>query len=106
MLDACQQKLKAFIPPIPEKQNPFIKIFWDYLLHEDDYALQFDANGTQLRITTVAELRPQEFTVLGWNVDDISSSIRALNDPGVFVSNTIFFRRMTLESGFRLADPK
>ena len=81
----ASKKLKAFVATTnPGKAKSFYKdILGLRLLYEDDYALQFDANGTPLRITTVRELSPQEFTILGWNVDDISSTIRALNDLGV-----------------------
>ena len=81
----ASKKLKAFVATTnPGKAKSFYKdILGLRLLYEDDYALQFDANGTPLRITTVQELSPQEFTILGWNVDDISSTIRALNDQVV-----------------------
>jgi catechol 2,3-dioxygenase-like lactoylglutathione lyase family enzyme len=51
--------------------------------HEDGFAAVFDANGTMLRVTLVPELLPAPFTILGWKVDDISSSARALAACGV-----------------------
>jgi catechol 2,3-dioxygenase-like lactoylglutathione lyase family enzyme len=42
------------------------------LLSEDGFALAFDAGGTMLRVTKVEELRPQPFTVLGWEVDGVT----------------------------------
>lgn len=47
------------------------------------FALVIDANGTMLRLTPVAELRPQPFTVAGWAVADIATSVRALTAAGV-----------------------
>ena len=53
------------------------------LIGDDDFALVFDANGTMLRIAKVDELRPESRTVIGWQVDDIESTIRALVSRGV-----------------------
>lgn len=82
----ANKKLKAFIPTAkPTEAKTFYKdILGLKLLSEDDYALEFDANGTLLRIAIVQELKPQAFTVLGWNVDNISSTIQALNSKNVF----------------------
>jgi catechol 2,3-dioxygenase-like lactoylglutathione lyase family enzyme len=53
------------------------------LLHDDGFALVVDAHGTQLRITEVEELRPHNFTVLGWQVPDIVATVRELGARGV-----------------------
>jgi predicted enzyme related to lactoylglutathione lyase len=81
----ADKKLKAFVPTLkPDKAKSFYKdILGLQLLSEDNYALEFDANETLLRVIIVPELRPQEFTVLGWNVADIASTIKALNKKGV-----------------------
>jgi predicted enzyme related to lactoylglutathione lyase len=36
-----------------------------------------------LRVTVVAALAPQPFTVLGWDVPDIAAAIRELSERGV-----------------------
>jgi catechol 2,3-dioxygenase-like lactoylglutathione lyase family enzyme len=54
------------------------------LVSEDNYALEFNVNGVPLRITPVATLYVQPFTVLGWNVEDISSVIRSLNEKNIY----------------------
>jgi catechol 2,3-dioxygenase-like lactoylglutathione lyase family enzyme len=51
--------------------------------HEQPFALVFDANGTMLRVTTVQELKPQPFTVLGWQVADIDGVVDRLARSGV-----------------------
>ena len=51
--------------------------------HEDGFAAVFDANGTMVRVTLVPELQPAAFTVLGWDVDDIAATARALTARGV-----------------------
>lgn len=53
------------------------------LVSEDPFALVFDAGGTMLRVTTVAELAPPKYTVLGWQVPDIERSVQDLQKTGV-----------------------
>ena len=53
------------------------------LVSDEEFALVFDANGTMLRIAKVDELHPQSRTVIGWQVGDIESAIRALVSRGV-----------------------
>ena len=50
---------------------------------EQPFALVFDASGTMLRVTTVHELKPQQFTVLGWHVADIEGTVDRLTSAGV-----------------------
>lgn len=47
------------------------------------FALEFDANGVMLRVTTVHELNPQQFTILGWRVEDVEATIDKLVAAGV-----------------------
>jgi len=47
------------------------------------FALVFDAGGTMLRVTVVQEHRPQPFTVLGWEVNVIDSTVERLAAAGV-----------------------
>ncbi len=51
--------------------------------YEDNFALVLHCGPTLLRITEMKELRPQPFTVLGWEVRDIEKSAQALLDAGV-----------------------
>jgi catechol 2,3-dioxygenase-like lactoylglutathione lyase family enzyme len=53
------------------------------VLSEDDYSIVCDARGTTLRIQKVGELRPQSFTVLGWEVPDLSAIVEELGKRGV-----------------------
>ena len=80
------KKLKAFVPTVnPGEAKSFYQdILGLKLLSEDEFALEFDANGTLLRVITVQNLIPPPFTVLGWNVDDIVSVIKQLNGKNVF----------------------
>jgi catechol 2,3-dioxygenase-like lactoylglutathione lyase family enzyme len=53
------------------------------LVHEDGYACVFDADGTTLRVTAVAEMAAAPYTVLGWEVADIGVTIAGLAKRGV-----------------------
>jgi catechol 2,3-dioxygenase-like lactoylglutathione lyase family enzyme len=46
-------------------------------------AVVFDAHGTLLRVTLVDQHSPAPFTVLGWSVDTIEDTVRALGGRGV-----------------------
>ncbi len=66
------------------------------LMHEDVFALVFDAGGTPLRVTRVDRLQPHAFTVFGWEVDDVAGAVEALVRDGV-----TFERFETLEQDER-----
>lgn len=53
------------------------------VLEESPFALVVDANGTKLRLTPAPELRPQPFTVAGWEVADIDATVSGLDVQGV-----------------------
>ena len=50
---------------------------------DDEYAIVMDANGTTLRIQKAGEFTPQQFTVLGWHVDDIETAKAELESRSV-----------------------
>ena len=81
----ADKELKAFVPTVkPGDAKSFYKdILGLKLLSEDNYALEFEANGTLLRVTIVQDFKPQPFTVLGWDVEDIISVIKSLNKKGI-----------------------
>lgn len=89
------KKLKAFVPTAkPQDAKSFYRdVLGLKLLSEDNYAIEFDANGTLLRIAIVQELKPQAFTVLGWNIEDISSTILALNSKDIFCIKYDFLKQ-------------
>ena len=49
---------------------------------DDGFALVFDTGGIMLRVTPVKEFTPHEFSVLGWEVDDIVGSVKELLGRG------------------------
>jgi len=76
----------AFAPTInPEKARAFYEgvLGLRLIADEQPFALVFDANGIMLRVTTVHDLKPQQFTILGWRVADIESTTDRLAAAGV-----------------------
>lgn len=79
-------RMVAFVPTTdPAKARAFYELVLGLHLIEDQkpFALVFDANGTMIRVTTVQEHHPQPFTVLGWDVASIESTVQQLTAAGV-----------------------
>ena len=53
------------------------------VVDQDAYACVFDAHGTMLRVTAVAEVAHPGYTVLGWRVTDMSEAVSRLGASGV-----------------------
>ena len=53
------------------------------LIEDEQFALVFDVNGIMLRITKLEALTPAPFTVLGFDVADISTEISRLTARGI-----------------------
>ena len=53
------------------------------ILSDDPYALVCEVKGATLRIQKVDLLRPQGFTVLGWEVSNIEATVDRLAKQGV-----------------------
>ena len=53
------------------------------VVDENGYACVFDAHGTMLRITAVAEVAHPGYTVLGWRVTDIGETVARMESLGV-----------------------
>lgn len=91
----ADKKLIAFIPTAKPKES---KLFYKNtvgleLLAEDDFAIEFNAGGTIVRVIIVKEFKPQTFTVVGWNVDNIVSTIRHFNDRNIFFEQFDFLEQ-------------
>jgi catechol 2,3-dioxygenase-like lactoylglutathione lyase family enzyme len=78
----------AFVPTTnPTKARAFYEgLLGLRFVSEDPFALVFDSNGGMVRIANVSRVdgfKPAPFTILGWLVDDIAGTVKALNKKGV-----------------------
>jgi catechol 2,3-dioxygenase-like lactoylglutathione lyase family enzyme len=64
---------------------------------DDDFAIVMDANGTMLRVVRVGDFTPAPFTILGWQVENIDSTVIELTGKGVQFSRYPFLKQS--ESG-------
>ena len=80
--------LIAFVPTRdPAKaRNFYEKILGLIFISEDPFALVFNAHGTTLRIANVSEVsafRPAPFTIVGWQVTNVSDTAGDLFKKGI-----------------------
>jgi catechol 2,3-dioxygenase-like lactoylglutathione lyase family enzyme len=78
----------AFVGFIPVRNLESARAFYcDTLgleaVEQTPVALVADAGGVSVRLAEVAELRPQPFTIAGWLVGDISSTVASLAKAGI-----------------------
>jgi catechol 2,3-dioxygenase-like lactoylglutathione lyase family enzyme len=78
------------------------------IVHEDEFALVVDANGTPLRITKVRDMVVAPYTVLGWEVSDVVARVKTLQARGVSFERYDFLEQdplgtWTAPSGARVA---
>jgi catechol 2,3-dioxygenase-like lactoylglutathione lyase family enzyme len=52
-------------------------------VNDDGFALVFDAHGQMLRVAKMQSITPAQYTVLGWEVKDISAAVSELSASGV-----------------------
>jgi catechol 2,3-dioxygenase-like lactoylglutathione lyase family enzyme len=79
------QRLMAFIPvgDLRAAQSFYADVLGLRVTEENPYVVVLDAGGTMLRLTQVDDLRPQPFTIAGWQVPDLDRSIDTLGSRGV-----------------------
>jgi catechol 2,3-dioxygenase-like lactoylglutathione lyase family enzyme len=66
------------------------------VVHEDDFALVLDANGSTIRVQKVKEPVIAPHTSLGWEVGDVSAAVRALREKGVAFETFSFLEQDAL----------
>jgi len=67
-----------------EAAKPFYRdILGLKLSSEDQFAAVFDIGSVPLRLSTVPGFAPHDHTVLGFDVEDIAASVKALGAKGV-----------------------
>jgi catechol 2,3-dioxygenase-like lactoylglutathione lyase family enzyme len=83
MLGACPTIAFALTTDPGRARDFYEKVLGLAFLREDSFALVFDANGTQLRVSMVPNHTPAEHPVFGWAVADIRTAVAGLGEAGV-----------------------
>jgi catechol 2,3-dioxygenase-like lactoylglutathione lyase family enzyme len=83
---------------IPTKDPTRARAFYEQtlglrFLHDDNFALVLEANGTMIRIVRVGEFTPFSFTVLGWQVSDIEETAADLTARGITFNRYTFLEQ-------------
>ncbi len=83
MLGNCEL-IAIILTRQPDKARPFYEnILGLRFVSNDPAADVFDANGTMLRVVKVSSFTPVNYTVLGWQVEDINAVIDTLKTKGI-----------------------
>jgi catechol 2,3-dioxygenase-like lactoylglutathione lyase family enzyme len=79
------EKIMAFVPAKdPKSARAFYEgVLGLHFVSEDQFAVVLNANGILVRIANVAEFKPQQFTILGWEVSNIEQTVTDLRQSGV-----------------------
>ncbi len=80
-----KSKIVTFIATMrPERAKDFYEQTLGLrLVYDDAFAIVFDANGIMLRVQKVQEHTPPNYTVLGWDVGDLHTELKALLGRGI-----------------------
>jgi catechol 2,3-dioxygenase-like lactoylglutathione lyase family enzyme len=75
----------AFIPSedLERSERFYQDVLGLQLVSRSPLAVAFTVGGATLRVTKVDDLRPQSFTVFGWQVRDLRSAIGEFRDRGI-----------------------
>ena len=63
------------------------------LVSEDNFALVFDSGGSPLRVAIAKEVKPAQYTVLGWDVKDLRATVLELKKAGITFEIFGFFKQ-------------
>jgi len=77
--------LVAFVPTtdLDRSRRFYCDVLGLQVVESTPYALVLRGGATQLRVTKVAQLTAQPFTVLGWQVPDAAAVLAGLRAAGV-----------------------
>jgi len=87
----------AFVPTKDaEKARAFyVDVLGLRFLKDDGFAMVLDANGIMVRVAR-AQFTPAQFTILGWQVENIEKTAAGLQEKGVHFERFGFFEQDAL----------
>ncbi len=73
---------------VPVKDTEKARRFYEGVLglrfvKDDGFALVFDAHGIMVRMARVPDLKPVQYTILGWQVTGIEKVVKQLQERGI-----------------------
>jgi catechol 2,3-dioxygenase-like lactoylglutathione lyase family enzyme len=83
---------------VPTKDSEKARAFYEGVLglrfvKDDGFAMVLDANGIMIRVAKVPQFTPAQFTILGWQVNDIAKVVEGLQKNGVRCEILGFFKQ-------------
>jgi catechol 2,3-dioxygenase-like lactoylglutathione lyase family enzyme len=83
---------------VPTKDSEKARAFYEGVLglrfvKDDGFAMVLDANGIMIRVAKVPQFTPAQFTILGWQVNDIAKVVEGLQKNGVRCEIFGFFKQ-------------
>jgi catechol 2,3-dioxygenase-like lactoylglutathione lyase family enzyme len=86
---------------VPTKDAEKARAFYEGVLglkfiKDDGFAMVLDANGIMIRVATMKDFTPAQFTILGWQVIDIEKIVAGLRAKGVPFEIFGFFKQDAL----------
>jgi catechol 2,3-dioxygenase-like lactoylglutathione lyase family enzyme len=82
---------------IPTKDAAKARTFYEMLglrfVSDDDFAIVMDANGTMVRVVRIDDFTPLPFTILGWQVTDIHTTVAEMTANGVKFARYAFLQQ-------------
>lgn len=78
-------KIIGFIPTrdVDNALNFYRDILGLHFVSDDAFAIVMDSNGITVRLVRIEEFTPAPYTILGWQVEDIESTVKQLAAKGL-----------------------
>jgi catechol 2,3-dioxygenase-like lactoylglutathione lyase family enzyme len=88
-------KLIGFIPiQNPERALSFYEgVLGLRFVSNDSFAIVMESNGTMIRLVRTEDFTPAPYTILGWQVDDIETSVKQLITKGLLFNRYPFLQQ-------------
>lgn len=83
---------------IPTKNAERARSFYQDMLglrflSDDSFAIAMDSNGIMVRLVRMEQFTPAPYTILGWQVEDLSSTVKALAADGLVFQRYSFLKQ-------------
>lgn len=83
---------------IPTKNAERARSFYQDMLglrflSDDSFAIAMDSNGIMVRLVRMEQFTPAPYTILGWQVEDLGSTVKALAADGLVFQRYSFLKQ-------------